>query len=307
MNGLEHLAALEADATRLVELVALADQSAPVPTCPAWTVADLVDHVGTLYRWSAAHVATAARARLSPRSLDLGLTEAGAYSRMAGRRASVRCWPRSPRPDPELICWGWGGDRRARFWPRRMLFETVVHRTDAAFALEVEPVVDADVAVEGIDELLSNLPHAAYFAPGLADLRGDDECIALRATDADAMWLIRLVPAGYAWDWSDGPADVTLHGRAADLLLGLYRRREVDEAARFDARATSRCSTASSTTSSSDPEGFQMAFDPIASPTVTIADHREPAFVHEDQEAQARRGWTITSRATADGRTCSSS
>ena len=37
MNGVEHLAALEADATRLVELVALADQSAPVPTCPGWT------------------------------------------------------------------------------------------------------------------------------------------------------------------------------------------------------------------------------------------------------------------------------
>ena len=76
MNGLEHLAALEADATRLVELVALADQSAPVPTCPGWTVADVVEHVGTLYRWSAAHVATAAPARLSPRSLDLGLTAA---------------------------------------------------------------------------------------------------------------------------------------------------------------------------------------------------------------------------------------
>jgi arylsulfatase len=30
-----------------------------------------------------------------------------------------------------------------------------------------------------------------------------------------------------------------------------------------------------------------MAFDPIASPTVTIADHREPVFVHEEQEARA--------------------
>jgi hypothetical protein len=94
-------------------------------------------------------------------------------------------------------------------------------------------VVDVDIAVEGIDELLSNLPHAAYFAPGLAELRGDDECIALHATDTDATWLIRLVPAGYAWDWSSGPADVTLRGRAADLLLGLYRRREADDAGRF--------------------------------------------------------------------------
>ncbi|HEX6787425.1 MAG TPA: hypothetical protein VF076_09505, partial [Acidimicrobiales bacterium] len=131
-------------------------------------------------------------------------------------------------------CWGWGGDRRARFWPRRMLFETVVHRADAAFALDIEPVVDAEVAVEGIDELLSNLPHAAYFAPGLAELRGDDECIGLQATDTEATWLIRLVPAGYAWDWSNGPADVTLRGTAADLLLAIYRRRDTHDAGRFE-------------------------------------------------------------------------
>ena len=233
MNGLEHLAALEADAIRLVELVAVADQSAPVPTCPGWTVADVVEHVGTLYRWSAAHVATAARSRLSPRSLDLGLTEAGATPAWLAEGVGPMLATFSSA-DPELICWGWGGDRRARFWPRRMLFETVVHRADAAFALDVEPVVDVDVAVEGIDELLSNLPHAAYFAPGLAELRGDDETIALHAMDTDATWLIRLVPAGYAWDWSNGPADVTLRGTAADLLLAIYRRRDAHDAGRFE-------------------------------------------------------------------------
>ena len=94
-------------------------------------------------------------------------------------------------------------------------------------------MVDADVAVEGIDELLSNLPHAAYFAPGLAELRGDDETIALHATDTEATWRIRLVPAGYAWDWSDEPADVTLRGGAADLLLAIYRRRDVHDGGRF--------------------------------------------------------------------------
>ena len=233
MNGSEHLAALEDDATRLVELVATGEQAAPVPTCPGWTVADVVEHVGTLYRWSAAHVATAAPARLSPRSLELGLTDDGPTPAwLAAGVAPMLSTFRAT--DPELRCWGWGGDRRARFWPRRMLFETVVHRADAAFALGVDPVIDVEAAVEGIDELLSNLPHAAYFAPGLAELRGDDERIALRATDAGASWLIRLVPAGYAWDWSDGPADVTLRGEAADLLLAVYRRRPVDDQRRFE-------------------------------------------------------------------------
>ncbi len=32
-----------------------------------------------------------------------------------------------------------------------------------------------------------------------------------------------------------------------------------------------------------------MAFDPIASPTVSVGDHREPVFVHESQEEEAER------------------
>jgi len=232
MNGSEHLAALEADAARLIDLVAGADPTVPVPTCPGWTVADVVEHVGVLYRWSAAHVATGAPARLRPADLDLGLTDGGATPEWladgVGPMLATFAYA-----DPELRVWGWGGDRHARFWPRRMLYETVVHRTDASFALGVEPVIDADVAVEGVDELLSNLPHAAYFAPGIAELRGDDERIALHADDTGATWLIRLVPAGYAWDWSGGPADVTLHGTAADVLLAIYRRRDVHDERRF--------------------------------------------------------------------------
>ncbi len=58
--------------------------------------------------------------------------------------------------------------------------------------------------------------------------------MAFRAVDRDSSWSIRLVPAGYAWDWSDRSADVTVSGRASDLLLLLYRRRSADDAARFE-------------------------------------------------------------------------
>ena len=271
MNGLEHLAALEADATRLVELVALADQSAPVPTCPGWTVADVVEHVGTLYRWSAAHVATAAPARLSPRSLDLGLTEAGPSPAWLAEGVGPMLATFSGA-DPELVCWGWGGDRRARFWPRRMLFETVVHRADAAFALDVEPVVDADVAVEGIDELLSNLPHAAVLRarPGRAAGRRRDH---------------RAPRHGHRRDVADPPRPGRLRlglvGRAGRRHAPRHRggpaagdlsppRRPTTPAA-SSARATSPCSTASSPTPSSDPEGVS---DGVRPDRVADRDHR---------------------------------
>jgi uncharacterized protein (TIGR03083 family) len=234
MHHAQYCDALAGEAVRLAELVAdPAVQSEPVPTCPGWVVADVVEHVGTLYYWSSAHVATGARARLSPRSLDLHRPEDGATPEWLGG-AIAPMMDIFRTCDPDASVWGWGADRHARFWPRRMLFETVVHRADASFALGVDPDVDAIVAADGFDELLSNLPHAAYFAPGIADLRGDGERLAFRAADLDIAWSIRLLAAGYAWDWSDGEADVTVSGRASDLLLLLYRRRAADDAGRFE-------------------------------------------------------------------------
>jgi uncharacterized protein (TIGR03083 family) len=135
--------------------------------------------------------------------------------------------------DPDAEVWGWGADRHARFWPRRMVHETAVHRADASLTAGVEPEIEAAIAADGIDELLVNLPHAAYFAPRVGELRGDGESLGLRATDRDATWFIRLHPGGFAWDWSATKADVTVRGSTEDLLLLLYGRRAADDPARF--------------------------------------------------------------------------
>jgi uncharacterized protein (TIGR03083 family) len=232
VNHLEHCDALEAQARGLADLLAGADLAAPVPTCPGWTVHDVADHVGTLYRWSAAHVATGAPARVSPATLALGSRNEHDPAWFAEGIAPMLATFRGC--DPDRRAWGWGAERRARFWPRRMLHETVVHRADAAFAIGREPAVEPAIAADGIDELLVNLPHAAYFAPALDELRGDDERITLRATDTPVTWSIRLLAQGYAWDWSDGDADVTVTAAAADLLLLLYNRRRADDIQRFE-------------------------------------------------------------------------
>src|SRR5688572_26761997 len=43
--------ALVAQTQRLADYVAAADSDAAVPTCPGWTVGDLVAHVGQTQRW----------------------------------------------------------------------------------------------------------------------------------------------------------------------------------------------------------------------------------------------------------------
>lgn len=233
MNHLQHCDALEESAQAFVRLVDGSDPAAPVPTCPGWTLADLIAHTGTLYRWSAAHVATGARARIPQDTLDLGPAEDRADPAWvaAGIEPMMTTFHAC---DPEAAVWGWGADRHSRFWPRRMLFETVIHGADAAAALGVTPSVSTDVAVDGVDELLANIPHAAYFATGLAELRGDGERIALVATDTGVAWQVRLFPNGYSWDWAPKKPHATLTATSADLLLGIYQRTPVSDAARFE-------------------------------------------------------------------------
>ena len=90
MHHAQYCDALAGEAVRLVELVAdPAAQTEPVPTCPGWVVADVVEHVGTLYGWSSAHVATTrVRAWIPARSTSAGQRRA--------RRPSG--WPRPSSP-----------------------------------------------------------------------------------------------------------------------------------------------------------------------------------------------------------------
>ena len=120
-----------------------------------------------------------------------------------------------------------------RFWSRRMLHESTVHRADAEFTLGREPEIDAGVAVDGVDEFLDNLPHAHYFAPRVKELVGSGERLMLRCTDASAAWTIRLSPDSFAWDHEDAEANVSVEAAAADLLLMAWGRRTPDDASRF--------------------------------------------------------------------------
>jgi uncharacterized protein (TIGR03083 family) len=136
--------------------------------------------------------------------------------------------------DPATAMWGWGWPKTAGFWPRRMIHETSVHRADAELALGRAPSMDPECAADAVDELLDNLPHAAYFAPGVAQLRGDNQAIGFRAADIDAAWQIFLEPDGFAWARHDEYADDSADVEAAlttptvtDLVLTLYGRRPV--------------------------------------------------------------------------------
>jgi uncharacterized protein (TIGR03083 family) len=225
----EYEAAARAEIERMAESVRAGDLQAPVPSCPDWNVAHLVAHVGRVHRWAARMVHDRASERLDPRSFDLGLpgdaTDARAYGDWLAAGADLLGAAFAATP-PDAPVWSWGADQHARFWSRRMLHESSVHRVDADLARGIDPTVDGAIAADGIGELLDNLPTARYFRPRVAELRGHGESIALHSTDRDEGWHIRLVTDAFEWEPARAPdATVTVAAPTEALLLVLYGRR----------------------------------------------------------------------------------
>ncbi|GAB7184082.1 hypothetical protein ATKI12_3913 [Kitasatospora sp. Ki12] len=226
MTPLDHGAAVAAETARFVAAVDRADPALPVPSCPDWTLADLVRHAGSVQRWFT--VLLRQRIQEPPRSrdVDLKLPELPEDYPAWLADSAAQAAAAFAETDLDAPMWAWGADQHARFWVRRMLFETLVHRVDAELALGRTADVEPALAADGVDEFLTNLPFATLFAPHTAELRAEHRTIRFTRTDGDGDWLVRLRPDGFALDRDadDTPADATLRAGAADLLLLLYGR-----------------------------------------------------------------------------------
>ncbi|SEE21672.1 TIGR03083 family protein [Streptomyces sp. 2224.1] len=224
-----HRAAVAAETARFVAALDGAQLSLPVPGCPGWTLLDLVRHTGSVQRWFS--LLLRQRIQEPPRSRDVELElpadDTGwADWLTAGAALAAEAFAET---DPDAPMWAWGADHHARFWVRRMLFETLVHRTDAERAVGARTVIDPVLAADGVDEFLVNLPFATSFAPRVAHLRGNGETLRFRCTDTTGDWLVRLRPDGFevapqSGDAAAGPTDAVVQGAAADLLLLVYGR-----------------------------------------------------------------------------------
>ncbi len=71
----DHLAGIDAAVDRMAVWSRAAGPDAPVPTCPGWSVRDLLAHQGMVHRW-----ATAVVAGEDPRGVDVTALEAAGRS-----------------------------------------------------------------------------------------------------------------------------------------------------------------------------------------------------------------------------------
>jgi uncharacterized protein (TIGR03083 family) len=213
-----------------------ADLSVIVPTCPDWTLAQLVRHVGGNLRAAETAVRTgtavvepakvpevAGPAGDDPAALDDWLAEGAA--RFAGTLRQA---------GPGAMAQIWTVQRLTAFWARRAANDLVVHRADAAGTVGADYTVAPEVAADVIDELLELFsdPEIAAASPRVAELRGAGKSIHLHATDTEpglaAEWLIELGTDGFTWRRGHEKATVALRGPLTDVMLVFYRRLPAD-------------------------------------------------------------------------------
>ncbi|WP_159621078.1 maleylpyruvate isomerase family mycothiol-dependent enzyme [Ruania rhizosphaerae] len=229
MESARLLATLADEGALLAAAAQRAGTDAEIPTCPGWRMRDLLRHTGAVHRWAATLVAERHTARQpmtgGPKldSTELISWYRDSHHRLVETLASappdVQVWTFHPAPVASPLT----------FWVRRQAHETAVHRVDAEGADGEAPVsgtsaIDADFAVDGIDELLRG-----FHARSTSRVRTETPSVLrVRATDADAVWTVRLSlgpPSTTAGEVAD--SDCELAGPADQLYLALWNRRPV--------------------------------------------------------------------------------
>ena len=223
--------ALIAENAAFADLLSDADLSTPVPTCPEWTLKELMRHVGSGDRWSAQIVAEQSTDPIDPRTVSGGKPPAGQDNEIAWLREGVRALIAAVgKSGAQTPVWTFLGPRPASWWIRRRLHETAVHRADAALALGGAFAIEPAVAADGITEYLERvLIRSAEDDPAWGGRPlGDGQSLHLHATDAGpgavGEWTILGGPGGITFDHEHRKATAALRGPARDLLLAIVRR-----------------------------------------------------------------------------------
>ncbi|MFE5289429.1 maleylpyruvate isomerase family mycothiol-dependent enzyme [Nocardia sp. NPDC056611] len=187
--------------------------SAPVPSCGDWTFYDLADHVGQGNLW----VTTAV------------LEQRGDFQGEPAPKDPVglRTWYDGTSKamidalsvDPETPAWTFTSQmpRKVGFWQRRRAQETLMHLWDGQDALGTAEAFDPALAADGVTEVFE------LFAPRMI-LRG-------LASEPTAGISLRATDTGDSWTYGPGAPVAELSGTASDLLLALWARKELDDAA----------------------------------------------------------------------------
>jgi uncharacterized protein (TIGR03083 family) len=222
VNYGEYCSELDREVDRFADALVNADFTARVPSCPEWTIRDLTKHLGTVHRWADELVRTRATQRTSLAAMGAAVVEVDNEWLRSGGHSLVETLRAANSDEP---MWAWGADQHVRFWARRQLHETFVHRIDLELAMGVASNVDPEVALDAIDEFLDNVKSDRDVSVRARPTRSAGEGLEIRTVDSSKRWDIELSVDGYEFVDALSKPDAALIGEPAALLAVLLRRR----------------------------------------------------------------------------------
>lgn len=214
-------ALLDRDYARMVELAASA-LTAQVPACPGWTGEDLIRHTAMVYLHKAESIRTAAK--------PVGTWPPAELGQLEPVHALQQCYARlmdqfdTHEPSDPAFTW-MKDDQSVGFWIRRLAHETSIHRYDLESSLGVAEPIDPDLAVDGIDEVLT-----VMLVRSKPDDAATGSTVTLRSTGL--AWTVTINSAVVTLERQvSDRADAQVSGKPTELLLWLWGRGPFPEGA----------------------------------------------------------------------------
>jgi uncharacterized protein (TIGR03083 family) len=223
------------ESVRFREVLTDTEPATPVVSCPGWTAADLLFHLGGVQHWWSQVVTQ------RPADPTEGYAEPerpATYDRLLAffDESSDRLAGALAGADPADECWSWSADHSIGFVLRRQAHEALIHRLDAELAAGTPTALDPALAADGVHECLDlmygGMPPWGSFAPL-------PHHVEFAITDLDtSVWVQLGVFSGTSPDGVERAGDPDLHvvpapgveadavisGTAADLDAWLWHR-----------------------------------------------------------------------------------
>ncbi len=230
----DYLRSLAEESQQFADAASHANLTETVPTCPDWTMADLVWHLAEVQHfWASIVEGPLLEPDLVP---DLERPDPsllpGLFNEQAARLHRVLA-----ATDPDTACWTWHQpDQSVGFVRRRQAHEALIHRVDAELCIGRPTPVDAELAADGVAEILDvmidGIPAWGTFTP-------DGTTAEIRETDSGQTWRLHFgrftgtspitnttydLDALRVGDAHTATPNVRVRGRAPDLDLWLWGR-----------------------------------------------------------------------------------
>ncbi len=210
------LAAVEREGRTLLAAVDR-NPTAWIEHCPDWDATGLVDHMAGVWGFMAAQIDAASPDKPTRADPEDTSSASDRLSRLVALLTSV---------DPAAPCWNWCPEegRNVSWVIRRMAHENNIHRWDAENAVGDPGPLDAELAHDGVDEILD--------VAWRHHLRGGpvggypSSTLHLHRTDADGEWLLSSADDQLVVGHEHAKGDAAARGTASDLALLVWGRRQ---------------------------------------------------------------------------------